>query len=159
MIAGYSQVTAIVVTGPDGHPLAASSRFPADRGISFGDREYFAALRDRGEPFHIGGIVMGRLTQADVFTVAIRRGNDPTRFAGAILVGVSPSYFNKFDSDMFGGDPDYIAHAWCARTARRSPQYPTSAEPRHDARPAVGRCHRAGASGGSGARRLVGRWG
>ncbi|HET6194573.1 MAG TPA: ATP-binding protein, partial [Acetobacteraceae bacterium] len=129
MIAGYSQVTAIVVTGPDAHPLAASSRFPADRGISFGDREYFAALRDRGEPFHIGGIVMGRLTQADVFTVAIRRGNDPTRFAGAILVGVSPSYFNKFDSDMFGGDPDYSA---CLVREDGTPlaQYPTSAEPR-----------------------------
>ena len=60
-------------------------------------------------PFYIGGVVFGRLTHADVFTVAVRRGNPAGQFAGAILVGVSPSYFSKFDSDMFGGDLDYTA--------------------------------------------------
>ena len=39
----------------------------------------------------------------------IRRGHDPRHFAGAILVGVSPSYFSKFDSDLFAGDTDYSA--------------------------------------------------
>ncbi len=109
MIAGYSQVTAIVVTGADGHALVANTRFPADHRIDFSDRGYFIALRSGGAAFQIGGVVHGRLSQMDVFTVAIRRG-DPMHFAGAILVGVSPSYFSKFDSEMFGGDPDYTAH-------------------------------------------------
>ena len=109
MIAGYSQVTAIVVTGADGHALVATSRFPADHDINFSDRGYFAALRDSGAPFEIGGIVFGRLTRADVFTVAVRRGNDARHFEGAILVGVSPAYFSKFDSDLFAGDTDYSA--------------------------------------------------
>ena len=109
MMAVYSQVTAIVVTGADGHALVATSRFPADHGISFADREYFTELREGGAPFYIGGVVFGRMTHADVFTVAIRRGADPRHFEGAILVGVSPSYFSKFDSDMFGGDADYAA--------------------------------------------------
>ncbi len=109
MIAGYSQVTAIVVTGADGHALVATSRFPADHDINFSDRVYFAALRDSGAPFEIGGIVFGRLTRADVFTVAVRRGNDPRHFEGAILVGVSPAYFSKFDSDLFAGDTGYSA--------------------------------------------------
>jgi signal transduction histidine kinase/ActR/RegA family two-component response regulator len=109
MIAGYSQVTAIVVTGADGHALLATSRYPADHSVSFSDREYFTALRDQGEAFHISGVMLGRVTNAAVFSVASRRGDDPKHFFGAILVGVSPSYFNKFDSDLFAGDPDYSA--------------------------------------------------
>src|SRR5262249_50231775 len=45
MIAGYSQVTAIIVTDADGRALVATSRFPADHHINFSDREYFIALR------------------------------------------------------------------------------------------------------------------
>jgi signal transduction histidine kinase/ActR/RegA family two-component response regulator len=110
MIADYGQVTAVVVTAADGSALVASSRFPADHRINFSDRGYFVALRDSGAPFEIGGVVYGRLSQTDVFTIAIRRGNDKARFAGAILVGVSPSYLSKFDSDLFAGDTDYTAH-------------------------------------------------
>jgi len=109
MIAGYRQVTAIVVTSADGHPLVATSRFPADRRISFSDREYFSTLRDGGAPFQIGGVVFGRVTRADVFTVAIRRTGEGRSFNGAILVGASPGYFSKFDNDLFGGDTDYTA--------------------------------------------------
>ena len=58
MIAGYSQVTAVVVTGADGHALVATSRFPADHDVNFSDRGYFTALRDSGAPFQIGGIVV-----------------------------------------------------------------------------------------------------
>ncbi|HME26170.1 MAG TPA: ATP-binding protein [Acetobacteraceae bacterium] len=110
MIAGYSQVTALVVTGADGHGLVATARFPIDRRTNYGDREYFIALRDSDAPFQIGGVVFGRLTRTDLFTVAIRRGSTGRRFSGAILVGVSPSYFTRFDSDMFSGDTDYTAH-------------------------------------------------
>jgi signal transduction histidine kinase/ActR/RegA family two-component response regulator len=109
MIAGYGQVTALVVTGPDGHALVATSRFPTDHGISFSDREYFKALRDGSAPFQIGGVVLGRVTRSEVFTVAVRRGSAGTHFDGAILIGVSPSYFSKFDSDLFSGDTDYTA--------------------------------------------------
>ena len=58
MIAGYSQVTAVVVTGADGHALVASSRFPADHRINFSDREYFIALRNGDAPFQIGGVIV-----------------------------------------------------------------------------------------------------
>jgi signal transduction histidine kinase len=110
MIAGYSQVTALVVTAADGQALVASSRLPTDHRINYSDREYFIALRDGDAPFQIGGVIVGRLTHADLFTVAIRRSGTARGFAGAIMVGVSPSYFSKFDRDMFGGDPDYSAH-------------------------------------------------
>jgi signal transduction histidine kinase/ActR/RegA family two-component response regulator len=109
MIAGYSQVTAILVTGADGRALVATSRFPVDHRVSFGDRGYFTALRDGDAPFQIGGVVRGRVTPADVFTVAVRRGGAGKAFGGAVLVGVSPSYFSRFDSELFGGDPDYTA--------------------------------------------------
>ena len=109
MIAGYNQVTAVVVVGQDGHALAATPRFPADHDISFIDREYFSKLRDTHQPFHIGGIVFGRLTREEVFSVAIRRGTDPNRFSGLILIGVSPNYFSAFDRELFNGDTNYTA--------------------------------------------------
>jgi signal transduction histidine kinase/ActR/RegA family two-component response regulator len=108
MIAGYGQVTAIVVTGADGHALVANTRYPVDHRIDFSDRGYFIALRDSGAQFQIGGVVRGRLSHTDVFTVAIRRGG-AMHFAGVIMVGVSPGYFSKFDSEMFAGDTDYTA--------------------------------------------------
>jgi signal transduction histidine kinase/ActR/RegA family two-component response regulator len=109
MIAGYDQVTAVVVVGQDGRALAATSRFPADHNINFSDREYFGKLRDTHQPFYIGGIVYGRLTQEEVFSVAIRRGTDASRFSGLILIGVSPNYFNAFDRELFNGDTSYTA--------------------------------------------------
>ena len=107
MIAGFPQVTAVVVVGGSGQPLVATSRYPVDRTVNFGDREYFRVLRDSPLPYYIGGIVHGRVTGADVFSVASRKGNEPGRFAGAILVGVSPSYFSNFDREMFDGGTDY----------------------------------------------------
>jgi signal transduction histidine kinase/CheY-like chemotaxis protein len=109
MIAGFPQVTAVIVAGRSGQPLVATSRYPVDHNVNLSDREYFKALRDSHLPFYIGGIVFGRLTGADVFSVATRRGDDPSRFSGVILVGVPPSYFRDFDRDMFGGDTDFSA--------------------------------------------------
>jgi signal transduction histidine kinase/ActR/RegA family two-component response regulator len=109
MVAGYPQVTAVVVAGRTGQALVATSRYPADHAINFSDREYFKALRDLHMQFYIGGIVSGRVTGADVFTFAARNGDDPNRFEGAILIGVSPAYFRNFDRDMFSGDTDYSA--------------------------------------------------
>jgi signal transduction histidine kinase/ActR/RegA family two-component response regulator len=109
MIASFSQITAIVVTAADGHPLVATAHFPADHSISFSDREYFINLRNSSAPFVIGGVVFGRMSHTELFTVAIRRGSDPRRFSGAILLGVSPSYFSKFDSELLAGDTAYSA--------------------------------------------------
>ncbi len=109
MIAGYPQMTAVVVVGRNGQGLVATSRYPVDRDVNFSDREYFKALRDSNLPFYIGGIVFGRITGEDVFSVATRKGNDPSSFAGLILLGVSPAYFRNFYHEMFGGDADLSA--------------------------------------------------
>jgi signal transduction histidine kinase/ActR/RegA family two-component response regulator len=109
MMAGYSQVTAVIVLDADGHPLVATSRYPVDRAVNFSDRDYFRTLRDTGIAMEIGGLVHGRLTQRDLFSVAIRRGAAGQTFAGAILIGVSPSYFADFDRTLFAGDLDYTA--------------------------------------------------
>jgi signal transduction histidine kinase/ActR/RegA family two-component response regulator len=109
MITSLDQVTAVVVTGQDGHALVATSRYPADHSIGFADREYFKALQESHAPFYIGGVVLGRLTLEDVFSVASRRGYNPDQFFGIILIGVPPTYFSKFDREMFSGDTDYNA--------------------------------------------------
>ena len=157
MIAGYSQVTAILVTGADGRALVATSRFPTDHRVSFSDRGYFIALRDGDAPFQIGGVVYGRVTRADVFTVAVRRGGTGKDFGGAILVGVSPSYFSRFDSELFGGDTDYTALLLREDgTPLAGYPEPTPAEAQ-PARPVAGRRHRPPATGRPGSRHLVGR--
>ena len=109
MIAGYSQVSAVIVVGADGRALVASSRYPANHSVNFSDREYFKAIQESHLPYYIGGVVFGRLTREEVFSVASRRGADPNHFNGIILVGVSPSYFTNFDRDMFGGNSDFTA--------------------------------------------------
>ena len=109
MIGGYRQVTAAVVVGSNGQVLAASSRYPADHNVSFSDRDYFKAIRDSHLPYTIGGVVLGRLTHEQVFSIARRLGNDPNQFSGIILIGVSPGYFSNFDREMFAGDTDYTA--------------------------------------------------
>src|SRR5262249_54064026 len=53
MIEGYRQVTAVVVTDADGRALVSTSRFPTNHDVRFSDRDYFVALRDTGEPYHI----------------------------------------------------------------------------------------------------------
>jgi signal transduction histidine kinase/ActR/RegA family two-component response regulator len=109
MIAGYSQVTAILVVSGDGRALVATSQYPVDRSVDFRDRENFVALRDSTEPSHISGVLYGRISRTDVFSVATRRGHGPGRFAGMVLVGVPPSYFTNFYRQLFAGDTDYSA--------------------------------------------------
>jgi signal transduction histidine kinase/ActR/RegA family two-component response regulator len=131
MITGYSQVTAVVVVDADGRALFASSRYPVDHGVSFSDRDYFQALKDGGKPFQIGGVVFGRLTHRDVFTVAVRRGPVGQKFDGAILVGVSPSYFSDFDRTLLGGDADHSAYLLRADGTVLA-GYPSPVEPIRD---------------------------
>jgi signal transduction histidine kinase/ActR/RegA family two-component response regulator len=109
MITGYNQVTAVVVLSADGHPLAASSRYPVDRTASFSDRDYFRVLHSSGQSMAIGGLIYGRLSHEELFSVAVRRGVPGQTFAGVILIGVSPNYFRNFDRSLFTGDTDYSA--------------------------------------------------
>jgi signal transduction histidine kinase/ActR/RegA family two-component response regulator len=109
MITGYNQVTAVVVVGADGHPLVASTRYPVDRTASFSDRDYFRVLRSSEQTMDIGGLIYGRLSHKELFTVAVRRGVPGQKFAGVILIGVSPDYFRNFDRSLFTGDTDYTA--------------------------------------------------
>jgi signal transduction histidine kinase/ActR/RegA family two-component response regulator len=110
MIAGYSQVSAVVIVDADGRALVASTQFPVDRGVSFGDRDYFQALRNSGKPYEIGGVVFGRLAHSDLFTIAVRRGPVDQKFTGAVLVGVPPTYFSEFNRTLLGGEKGYSAY-------------------------------------------------
>ncbi|MDR3537188.1 MAG: ATP-binding protein [Acetobacteraceae bacterium] len=108
MVRRFPQVTGILVIGADGHALVSTLRFPIDRAIAFNDREYFLTLQDPTRPFQIGAVADGRLTNQPAFTVARRKGNDPRHFAGAIVVSVSPHYFETFDRTLLNDSPDYV---------------------------------------------------
>jgi signal transduction histidine kinase/ActR/RegA family two-component response regulator len=109
MIHPFPQVTAVIVSDSRGQAVLATPSFPVDPGMTFGERDYFRALRDGHDAVFISATLTGRLTGQPAFSVARRKGDDPQQFQGIILVFVSPRYFEAFDRSLFNGSADYSA--------------------------------------------------
>ncbi len=109
LIARFPQVTTATVISAEGRPLVSASTYPVDRTMRYDDRDYFQALRDNGPAFFIGALVTSRHHHRQAFSLARRKGNDPERFAGVVVVAVSATYFHGFDRALLGEGPDYIA--------------------------------------------------
>jgi signal transduction histidine kinase/ActR/RegA family two-component response regulator len=109
MIHGLPQVTAVIVSDRNGQAILSTARDPVDPTLTFADRAFFQALRDGHQSEFISATITGRLTGQPAFSVARRKGDDPQRFQGVILVLVSSSYFETFDKSIFSADADYTA--------------------------------------------------
>jgi len=133
IVAPFPQVSGVAVIGSDGQPLVTTLAYPADRSIRFNDRDYFQALRDTKADFAIGGIVWGRLSHRRNFSIAVRKGFDPDRFQGVILVTVPPEYFEQFDAALLDHRPDYDAAVFRddGSNLARYPPLDPAASPQH----------------------------
>ena len=133
IVAPFPQVSGVVVIGADGRPLVTTLAYPVDRALRFDDRDYFQALRDNTAHLAIGEIVLGRLSHRRNFSIAVRRGFDPDRFDGLILVTVPPEYFEQFDAALFDKNPDYNAGVFRDDGANlaRYPALDAAAPPAH----------------------------
>jgi signal transduction histidine kinase/CheY-like chemotaxis protein len=101
--------TAVIVSDSRGQPILTTARASLDPGLTFADHDFFQALRDGHQSEVVSATDTGRLAGLTEFSVARRRGDDPARFQGVILVFVSPRYFEAFDTSMFNGSADDTA--------------------------------------------------
>ncbi|MBV8650783.1 MAG: response regulator, partial [Alphaproteobacteria bacterium] len=86
---------AVFVMDADGGVIA-HSRFPPPLAINAADRDYFMALRDHGDRISIGAPIAGRLSGERRINIAHPLHSADGRFAGAVVISVSESYFGQF---------------------------------------------------------------
>jgi two-component system NtrC family sensor kinase len=95
------QLADIWVVDAEGHPLVSGTVFPIPRALDLSDREYFRAQRnDPGLGFHVGEVVTARATnergQPRFFSISRKRLATDGRFAGVVVISVSPDYFRDY---------------------------------------------------------------
>ncbi len=89
------QVDAVFVVDRDGKVIG-HSRSPPPLSVTAGDRDYFVALRDKGETTSIGQPIIGRLSGEERLNISHRLEDANGDFAGAVVVSVDESYFAAF---------------------------------------------------------------
>jgi two-component system NtrC family sensor kinase len=102
------QVDAVFVIGRDGKVLG-HSRSPPPLSVSAGDRDYFVALRDKGEKNAIGAPVTGRLSGEERLNISHRLEDANGDFAGAVVVSIDESYFAAFHRTIRESANDVMA--------------------------------------------------
>jgi two-component system, NtrC family, sensor kinase len=89
------QAEAVFVLDRDGGVIG-HSRTPPPLAVTASDRDYFVALRDRGEKFFIGAPITGRISGQQRINISHRLDDANGRFAGAAVVSIDESYFAEF---------------------------------------------------------------
>jgi two-component system NtrC family sensor kinase len=101
LIQGLPQVQSFLVVGADGHPLAATDRYPVARAVDFSDRDYFTTLRDSDAGIYVSKVQVSRMN-GKVFFGLGRRRDEAGRFAGVVDIAVAPAYFAHFYQTLIG---------------------------------------------------------
>jgi two-component system NtrC family sensor kinase len=92
---------AVFVAGADGHPLASGTVFPIPRQLDLSDRDYFRAHKNNeADGLYVGDVVTSRATNARgqprFFAISRKRSTPDGRFAGVIVLSISPDYFRDY---------------------------------------------------------------
>ncbi|WP_056438177.1 EAL domain-containing protein [Massilia sp. Root335] len=119
----------IAVLDIDGK-LIFSSLAPGAKNIDYSDREYFTALRERqADALFINGPVRGRLSGREAIQFARPLLDANGRFAGIIVLSVSPEYFVRFSHDIMLGQKAVVVLAHSGgQVLTRSPMPADGAE-------------------------------
>jgi two-component system NtrC family sensor kinase len=80
--------------------MYAHSRFTENPRSNAGDRDYFIALRDRGERTYIGAPDVGRLSRQPRISISHRLAHADGRFAGAVVVSIPVGFFTNFHNTL-----------------------------------------------------------
>ena len=102
------QAENLFVLDAGGQPLASARAFPAPHTMDITDRDYFRTLAAGGTGVAVGEVQASRVDQQPFFAVALARRDAGGNFLGAIVVSVSPSYFENFwvDNRLADATPD-----------------------------------------------------
>ena len=95
------QFADIWIVDAAGHPLASGTVFPIPRQLDLSDRDYFRAHRnDEVSGLYVGDVVTSRATNARgqprFFAISRKRSTPDGRFAGVIVISISPDYFRDY---------------------------------------------------------------
>jgi two-component system NtrC family sensor kinase len=95
------QFADIWIVGADGHPLASGTVFPIPRQLDLSDRDYFRAHKNNeADGLYVGDVVTSRATNARgqprFFAISRKRSTPDGRFAGVIVLSISPDYFRDY---------------------------------------------------------------
>jgi two-component system NtrC family sensor kinase len=95
------QFADIWIVGANGRPLVSGTVFPMPRELDLSDRDYFRVHRN-GEvnDLYVGDVMVSRVTnqrgQPHFFALSRKRTTPDGRFAGAVVMSISPDYFRDF---------------------------------------------------------------
>jgi two-component system, NtrC family, sensor kinase len=95
------QLADIWVVDAEGRPLVSGTVFPIPRELDLSDREYFRAHRsDSSLGLWVGAVVTARATnergQPRFFSLSRKRIAPDGRFAGVVVISISPDYFRDY---------------------------------------------------------------
>ena len=95
-------VDVIIITDAEGRVLVSSTLSPVPATVSVGDRDYFAAQRDRDAGTYIGEVLHPRRRPdaGDFFGISRRRPLQDGKFAGVIAVSVETKVFTEFYAQL-----------------------------------------------------------
>jgi signal transduction histidine kinase len=95
------QIATITITDSEGRLRASSRIHPINPEISFADRDWFSALRERPlSRLFVGQTYVGRQSGQAVFNVADRVAAAADVFDGAIAISVDRAYFERYYSSI-----------------------------------------------------------
>jgi two-component system NtrC family sensor kinase len=95
------QLADIWVIDANGRPLVSGTVFPIPRQLDLSDREYFRVhTNDPATGLIVGEVVTARATnergQPRFFSVSRKRVTADGRFAGVVVISISPDYFRDY---------------------------------------------------------------
>jgi two-component system NtrC family sensor kinase len=93
--AAAPQIGSLFVIAADGSLPLTTREFPSPP-VSFSDRDYFIAHKDRDAGFFIGRGYIGRISEAPIFNFSIRRNRPEGTFNGVIGSSGNVDYFHNF---------------------------------------------------------------
>jgi two-component system NtrC family sensor kinase len=98
-VASLPQAQSAWLLDEDGRVVASSRRLIADPDSERADHDLFEAHRTSSTPLVVTGLLRGRTTGSDFYTVSRRRDVDG-RFAGVVGVSLQPSYLDDFYREL-----------------------------------------------------------
>ena len=95
------QLADIWVVDANGRPLVSGTVFPIPRQLDLSDRQYFRDHKDSAATsFSVGEVVTARATnergQPRFFSLSRKRTTPDGRFAGVVVISISPEYFRDY---------------------------------------------------------------
>lgn len=100
---GVVHASSLSIFGADGTLLASSRFYPVPK-VNIADREEYKAIVVDKQPFHVSGVVVGRVISERIFNASMPRLGANKEVVGIVAVSLRPAYFTAFYKDVLSQD-------------------------------------------------------